>query len=457
MKIVLVSGFFNIGRENFKNSSRSVERYLNSFKNYYNYDYRMIVFMDERYASEFINKDKYKRIVPINREWLMNNILSYQQLNRATEIMNSEEYKKLVKERIENGNPENIYPEYNIINHSKIDFINYAINQNWLNEEDFVCWSDFGYFDSILHNNPSEYPKSVLDLRKFKVDKLNFFLRNEVKPEDNDIIRTLKEAREVFTGSFWGGPVNRMKELYNMYHNCLNELYEMGISDDDQHIYLRCYLSNPEMFEIYVSSEWPQALRKMEYKIENRLEYINRYLSEFKNGKFAEIGVCHGVLSESILSNNMDCKLYCVDPYISYSEYEDSCNNEVGDKLHNEVKKRLHDKFGDRVKFVRKYSVEGAKEVESDLDFVYIDGNHKYSYVMDDLRSWYPKVKESGIIIMDDVVDELDMPRDENGDVFIQWNGWSSGKYGVLLAVKNFTEEKNIRYYRFQNQVLIRK
>ena len=287
---------------------------------------------------------------------------------------------------------------------------------------------------------------------------MNFFLRNGVKPEDSDVIRTLKEAREVFTGSFWGGPIDRMKDLYNLYHNSLNELYEMGVSDDDQHVYLRCYFSNPEIFELHISGgEWPQALRSMEYKIENRLEYINRYLSEFKNGKFAEIGVCYGVLSESILSNNPDCKLYCVDPYISYSEYEDSCNNEVGDKLYNEVKTRLHDKFGDRVKFVRKYSVEGAKEVESDLDFVYIDGNHKYSYVMDDLRSWYPKVKEGGIIIMDDVVDELDMPRDDNGDVFIQWNGWSSGKYGVLLAVKNFTEEKNIRYYRFQNQVLIRK
>ena len=36
------------------------------------------------------------------------------------------------------------------------------------------------------------------------------------------------------------------------------------------------------------------------------------------------------------------------------------------------------------------------------LDFVYIDGNHKYDSVIEDLNTWYPKVKYRGIIAGDD-------------------------------------------------------
>ena len=40
--------------------------------------------------------------------------------------------------------------------------------------------------------------------------------------------------------------------------------------------------------------------------------------------------------------------------------------------------------------------------INSSLDFVYIDGNHQYSSVIEDLNIWYPKVKYRGIIAGDD-------------------------------------------------------
>jgi hypothetical protein len=83
--------------------------------------------------------------------------------------MESDYYRSLVNERIISGNPENIYADYNAINHSKIDFICYAINNNLINRDAFICWSDFGYFNSILHNNPSEYPINHIDITKFKL------------------------------------------------------------------------------------------------------------------------------------------------------------------------------------------------------------------------------------------------------------------------------------------------
>jgi len=457
-KIILISAFFDIGRENFKNSSRSVETYLNSFKNYYMYNYDMIVFIDDKYSNEFINLDPNKIIIPINREWLIKNLKSWQQLDQVINIMNSDSYKELVQNRITNGNPENIYPEYNVINHSKIDFIKYAIDNNLVNSNNFICWSDFGYFNSILHNNPSEFPQFELDLEKFNKNKLNFFLRNQINEEDSDIIYTLLNAPEIFTGCFWGGSIENLEILYHLYHECLDELYNMNVSDDDQHIYLRCYLKNPEIFNLTINSEkWFQVLLDFQLNFSDRLQFINFYSNQFINGKFAEIGVCYGVLSENILDNNNSCNLYCVDPYINYIDYEDSCNEIVGDELFNSVNTKLKNKFGERVNFIRSFSVEASLTIDNDFDLIYIDGNHKYLYVLDDLRAWYPKLKKGGILLLDDVVDELNMDRDENGDVFIKWNQWSSGKYGVLLALKKFTEELNIKFYRWKNQAFIRK
>lgn len=36
------------------------------------------------------------------------------------------------------------------------------------------------------------------------------------------------------------------------------------------------------------------------------------------------------------------------------------------------------------------------------FDWVYIDGNHSYSEVLNDLRSWWPKVKPGGNLAGDD-------------------------------------------------------
>ena len=48
-------------------------------------------------------------------------------------------------------------------------------------------------------------------------------------------------------------------------------------------------------------------------------------------------------------------------------------------------------------------SVEGAKlYADNSLDFVFIDADHKYQHVVDDLKAWWPKVKPGGVFAGDD-------------------------------------------------------
>jgi hypothetical protein len=52
-----------------------------------------------------------------------------------------------------------------------------------------------------------------------------------------------------------------MLKLQKLYHTSLKELYNNNISDDDQHIYLRCFLKEPNIFNLYLDScQWPKGL-----------------------------------------------------------------------------------------------------------------------------------------------------------------------------------------------------
>ena len=62
-----------------------------------------------------------------------------------------------------------------LINHSKIDFIKFAIDNGYIKNTTLICWSDFGYYNSILHNNPEEFPQAHLDITRLNLDKINFF------------------------------------------------------------------------------------------------------------------------------------------------------------------------------------------------------------------------------------------------------------------------------------------
>jgi hypothetical protein len=271
--ITIVTAFYDIGRGNWDSMKRTPEYYIESFMKYLELDYSIIVFMDLRYIRNIINIPKKNVIIiPIDESFLKTNIYAWKNIENDRTIMKSEFYKKIVNNRIKNGHPENIYPEYNCINHAKIDFINFALP---FIKTSFVCWSDFGYHSSILHNNSSKFPKDVLDINLFNTSKINCCLVNKI--EEYDSVSILQNAPDIFTGSFYGLPLKLISEFQELYHSCLDELYSMNISDDDQHVMLKCYYKNPELFEIYLSEDgkWPEALSYFQKKNTEPIVCVN--------------------------------------------------------------------------------------------------------------------------------------------------------------------------------------
>ena len=122
-----------------------------------------------------------------------------------------------------------------------------------------------------------------------------------------------------------------------------------------------------------------------------------KFLHENGVKTMVEVGSAEGNSALSFLSVGMT--LTCVDPYIpGYDEYdgqskEDKCLAAYDIFQKNILAKHKH------VKHIKKTSEEAVSEFDDkSLDFVYIDGNHRYEHVKNDLLRWKEKIKDGGYI-----------------------------------------------------------
>lgn len=97
-----------------------------------------------------------------------------------------------------------------------------------------------------------------------------------------------------------------------------------------------------------------------------------------------EIGVYRGDNARYMLDYLNIKELHLVDPWDTIENYYCVKNTFDGDnrvKLYKTHSSTAFNWFGDET-----------------LDFVYIDGNHQYEFVMEDIDLWTPKVKKGGLV-----------------------------------------------------------
>lgn len=145
-------------------------------------------------------------------------------------------------------------------------------------------------------------------------------------------------------------------------------------------------------------------------------------LSKIPHRVGAELGVLRGENSISILKNLPRLELlYCVDKW--------------GGKAGPKNKQTFLDNLGmyrDKVKIMHMTTGEAADHIDDEsLDFVFIDANHRYESVVEDIKTWVPKVKSGGLISGHDYID-------------YKKKGVKSG-YNVKKAVDEIFPDANIR------------
>jgi predicted O-methyltransferase YrrM len=130
----------------------------------------------------------------------------------------------------------------------------------------------------------------------------------------------------------------------------------------------------------------------------NILACILKAGNVLKLKKGAEIGVLYGDTSEYLLKELPDLTLYSVDPYLEYNDYKEDRNQNSLSEYEQITRSKLA-RFGNRSEIMKMFSLDAAKLIpDESLDFVFIDANHDYEFVKEDINAWFPKVRRDGIV-----------------------------------------------------------
>lgn len=132
-----------------------------------------------------------------------------------------------------------------------------------------------------------------------------------------------------------------------------------------------------------------------------------------KGSVCAEIGVWKGNFSRKILNRVQPTSLHLIDPwkFVADDRYKNAAyggkvakGQEDMDRLFEDVRAKFADEIATGVVHLhRQTSAEaGAGFPDGYFDWIYIDANHAYEFVRQDLLTYHAKVKPGGFIAGDD-------------------------------------------------------
>jgi hypothetical protein len=163
-----------------------------------------------------------------------------------------------------------------------------------------------------------------------------------------------------------------------------------------------------------------------------------RLFRKFGYLKGVEVGTARGEFAEKICRIMPRVKLFCVDPWIAYDGYPERKKQKKMDR-HYEIAKAKLAPY--ECELMKSFSRDAVKNFEDEsLDFVFIEGNHCFEYVIEDIALWSRKVKPGGII---------------SGHDF--WNsreGYGYVKLDIERFVKGLTPAEKIKVCQVKDAVL---
>lgn len=125
----------------------------------------------------------------------------------------------------------------------------------------------------------------------------------------------------------------------------------------------------------------------------SRWKYLPKLLKSKGYKVGAEIGILKGDFTKVL--GEVGLKIYGIDPFIQYETYTDY----EGKSMDDFYAKAQENIQGLDCTIIRKTSMEAVNDfADESLDFVFIDGNHAYEYVVEDIAKWSKKVRKGGIV-----------------------------------------------------------
>lgn len=178
------------------------------------------------------------------------------------------------------------------------------------------------------------------------------------------------------------------------------------------------------------------SVRKMrpQESIEGLID-ITKYVSQSIQVKKAiEIGSYMGESTVTFAENfSLLDVLYAVDPFdLNFNAdhlFDDGNLKDVMDIFYQNIKPY------EKIKHIKDNSKEASKQFDDEsFDFIYIDGCHEFSCVIEDIQSWKPKVKKGCFISFHDANDQEVSSAISN--YFDLSDGYVTKDYSITFMVK---------------------
>lgn len=131
---------------------------------------------------------------------------------------------------------------------------------------------------------------------------------------------------------------------------------------------------------------------------------LGRILSDLNLvGEAVEVGVYRGEFSTMFLSKWHGRMLHCIDPWEVTPYFTGNRQDDF-----ERARRKLDFLHPQRWKPMKATSPGATSSfADGSLDFVYIDADHNYQPVLEDLGAWWPKLKTGGMMAGHDFVDPM--------------------------------------------------
>ena len=141
----------------------------------------------------------------------------------------------------------------------------------------------------------------------------------------------------------------------------------------------------------------------------NFRDLYSEMVNKSPNGHFVEVGTWMGKSAASLCALGPNIKLDCIDHFQGSPKERKKTHKDrnVYGKCRNFLRpfwcttrnKKCHTRRDNQLRILKTTSREGARRyANKSLDFVFIDADHTYAAVKDDIRCWLPKIKPGGVL-----------------------------------------------------------
>ena len=241
----IVTGFFDLNRDNWNSSQRTKKKYLDAFAFWAGIRNELIVYTNSQMAEEVrrIRREKGlldKTVIIIIDDYLSLDPVLYDSIKSAMSQPASKQF------HLKPGHPESWNPDYNYVMMLKWWCVCDAIDRGIAG--DSVAWIDFGFNNcGTLYTDSRDFDFTwtcELD------DKINLFCINE--PDDTPIFEIVQKMETYVQGCSSVGPAKYWGKFKTLVRESVLAMNKVGFADDDQVYMLMAYRERPELFKIHL-------------------------------------------------------------------------------------------------------------------------------------------------------------------------------------------------------------